>query len=388
MRGISKGLLRWEKFGSIRQGYVVSSSLRASIADPRFWQPTVSPQFSHLFTPQLTWSHSHPSNTILVRTSATASSTLPLLPPQTFFSTLGTAQGMLKRLTSIDDPSKPSVPIGFVGYLAYEMKEVTLPLCEPANADGAERTDAEFAFVSTVLSCQHDTGRWRATALVRVEGGPDDSALVEAATSSRFGLDEAEYKSWLSSVHQFFASSTRPAPTPSSSHQPLSIDLLTPDLPESAYKLAIEAARQSIIAGDAYELCLTTQFRASLPAALAADPYPLYLTLRTANPAPYSSYFRLPLSSISLLSSSPERFMQIGKEGRVEMKPIKGTVRRSADPVEDERRRVALERDEKERAENLMIVDLCRHDLAGFCEAGSVEVPKLMVVESYQTVHQ
>lgn len=352
-----------------------------------FLQPTVSPQFSHLFVPQFIWSHSRPSSTILVRTSATASSTLPLLPPQTFFSTLGTAQGMLKRLTSIDDPSQPSIPIGFVGYLAYEMKEVTLPLCEPRNADWEERTDAEFAFASTVLSYEHDTGYWLATALVRVEGGPDDSKLVEAATSSRFGLDEAEYKSWLSTIHRFFASSS-PASFAPSPHHPLEIELLSPDLPESSYKLAIDAARQSIIAGDAYELCLTTQFRASLPPSLAADPYPLYLTLRTANPAPYSSYFRLPLSSIALLSSSPERFMQIGKEGKVEMKPIKGTVRRSADPAEDERRRVALERDEKERAENLMIVDLCRHDLAGFCEGGSVEVPKLMVVESYQTVHQ
>ena len=81
--------------------------------------------------------------------------------------------------------------------------------------------------------------------------------------------------------------------------------------------------------------------------------------------------------------------MRIDRTGKADMKPIKGTVRRSPqDPVEDERRKRALLADEKERAENLMIVDLIRNDMLASCPVETVEVPGLMLIESYQTVHQ
>lgn len=291
------------------------------------------------------------------------------------------------------DPFLPSVPIGFVGGINYEMKDVTLPHngAPPSTSVELDQSESEFAFAANVLSFEHDTGLWRATALVRVSsvGVVSEAESEEAATGSCFGLDEADWKSWTTATLAFFATPPSAVPRPSPTKLNLSLNTtLVPDLPQPSYIAAIDRARALITLGESYELCLTTQFRTTLPPALAASPYPLYLSLRTSNPARYSAFFHLPLSSFSLLSSSPERFMKIDKHGHAEMQPIKGTVRRSDDPVEDQRRKYALEHDPKERAENLMIVDLCRNDLLGFCNVGSVKVPKLIVAETIQTVHQ
>ncbi|KAI5478524.1 hypothetical protein MNV49_005053 [Pseudohyphozyma bogoriensis] len=368
--------------GEVFEGLVKGSSSLGEI-----WldsaRPAAAPQYSHFIAPSCTWSYSLVSNTMTTRQHSKPASTSTIHSPNTFFTTLGNAQDALKRLTQVIDSSLASVPIGFIGYIGYEMKQVSLPHCLPKESH--EGNDSEFAFASQVLTYEHETRAWRATCLVRTEVRDSEAEALELRTASRFGVDESEAKAWLSRVTAFITSQKA---TTSTSPRVEKLGVMTPDLTQPEYVDAIERARSLIADGDSYELCLTTTFRSTISPALAADPYPLYLALRASNPAPYSAYFHLPQSDISILSSSPERFMQINRERFAEMKPIKGTVRRSDDPVEDERRRVELEKDVKERAENLMIVDLCRNDLLGFCEVETVEVPKLMVVESYQTVHQ
>ena len=129
-------------------------------------------------------------------------------------------------------------------------------------------------------------------------------------------------------------------------------------------------------------MCLTTELHSDG----AIEPLAAYRALRARNPAPHAALLRL--GDVSVLSSSPERFLRVDRERIVESKPIKGTARRGAHPVEDAYRAAALLADDKSRAENLMIVDLVRNDLGRVCALGSVEVPRLMAVESYATVHQ
>ena len=152
--------------------------------------------------------------------------------------------------------------------------------------------------------------------------------------------------------------------------------------PRERYLEEIEECGRLLAEGETYEVCLTNAVEIDL----APDPLELYRTLRRVNPAPYASYIRF--GDVAVLSSSPERFLRIDRDRRVEAKPIKGTSRRGASPAEDARLAERLRTDDKNRAENLMIADLLRNDLGSVCEVGTVQVPSLMAVESYETVHQ
>ncbi|WP_109506763.1 anthranilate synthase component I family protein [Nocardioides speluncae] len=152
------------------------------------------------------------------------------------------------------------------------------------------------------------------------------------------------------------------------------------------YAAEFAQVQEELLAGNSYEVNLT--YRVEVASELA--PPTAYLRLRELNPAPYAGYLQhaVPGHEAWLLSSSPERYAVVDRRRRLQTKPIKGTTPRGATAEDDERQRVRLADDPKFRAENLMIVDLLRNDLAMVCKAGSVTVPELMAVESYESVHQ
>jgi para-aminobenzoate synthetase len=158
-----------------------------------------------------------------------------------------------------------------------------------------------------------------------------------------------------------------------------------PDTPEE-YGEAFDRVQEQLHAGNSYEVNLTYR----LETVSDLEPLAAYLRLRTVNPAPYAGYLQhdVPGHRAWLLSSSPERYALVTADRVLETKPIKGTTPRGATPEEDEAARHRLATDPKFRSENLMIVDLLRNDLSMVCEPGTVEVPVLMDVESYPSVHQ
>jgi len=160
------------------------------------------------------------------------------------------------------------------------------------------------------------------------------------------------------------------------------ITSVTPRHSDEEYLSLIEKAQAHIAVGDVYQLCLTNQYRIEG----VADPLATFLQLREINPAPYAGYFKF--DDTVLVSSSPEQFLSVDVFGLVSSKPIKGTRPRGTDEQTDAAIIQELRNNIKERAENLMIVDLMRNDLTRVCEADSISVTKLFDVESYSTVHQ
>jgi len=155
---------------------------------------------------------------------------------------------------------------------------------------------------------------------------------------------------------------------------------LVSNLSRDGYASRFRRVLDYIHAGDCYQINLAQRFAA--PA--AGDPWLAYQALRIINPAPYSAFLNTPYGTV--MSASPERFLRL-ERGSVETRPIKGTRRRVGHPRLDAGLAAELQASAKDRAENVMIVDLLRNDLSKNCEPGSVKVPKLFEVESFATVH-
>ena len=249
---------------------------------------------------------------------------------------------------------------GFVGYFGYELK----PDCEGDDAHHSSMPDAAFVFADRLIAFDHLEQCTYVLCVAepdRVEEGDRWIAETSLRLASLPPLSAPEWDG-ASLEHPVVFRLSR-------SHEQYLQDIAT--------------CKQRLIEGETYEICLTNKITADVA---VDEPLALYRTLRRVNPAPFSAYLRFGESAI--LSSSPERFLSVGRDRWVEAKPIKGTCPRGKTPAEDVRLAEELRLDEKSRAENLMIADLLRNDLGVVCEVGTVHVPNLMHIETYETVHQ
>ncbi|MBK1722948.1 aminodeoxychorismate synthase component I [Thiocystis violacea] len=158
------------------------------------------------------------------------------------------------------------------------------------------------------------------------------------------------------------------------------LDRVMSNMTHGRYLASIARIKDYLRAGDCYQVNFAQRF--AVPA--EGDPWHAYKALRELNPAPFAAYFETP--EVQVLSSSPERFLQV-RDGAVETKPIKGTRPRGANPIEDLLLADELRRSAKDRAENVMIVDLLRNDLSKVCAFGSVRAPRLFEIERFARVH-
>lgn len=255
---------------------------------------------------------------------------------------------------------------GAVGCLGYALAAATEPIRFAAR-EGVALPDLTLLFVDRLLAIEHRSGRMLAIGL--------GFAASEAVAHER-----AER-----AVEALLGSIALPGVARSEADAEQRACAAPPrvrGVGAAEYGLRVQQAKARIEAGDVYQVCLTHR----LEAPCQADPWDLYTALRRISPAPFAAF--LELDGACLLSSSPERFLRLDAAGRAETRPIKGTRRRGDDPATDAKQRAELVASAKDRAENVMIVDLARNDLGRVCEIGSVQVRELCAVEAYATVFQ
>ena len=243
--------------------------------------------------------------------------------------------------------------LGLVGWVGYEVREETtgVPVTRRSR-----HPDAAFLRVDRALAIDVDRGT------------ADLLALGEEWTG--------ELADWRDDLERRLAD-----PPPSQVHPSADVAVRWRD-DEATYLANVRACLDAIREGETYQICLTTTAEVDG----TFDDVASYLALRAASSSHHGGFLRI--AGTSVLSASPERFLEVDAEGLVRTRPIKGTRPRASLHVADEELANELEESEKERAENVMIVDLMRNDLSRVCELGSVAVTSLLAVESYPAVHQ
>jgi len=247
--------------------------------------------------------------------------------------------------------------LGYAGYFGYELKGD----CGFSSPHVADTPDAAFVFADRIIAFDHEENICYLACLDDVDHRDRAEQWLNVMYDQLQNVPKAP--NWSRALH------------PSPVKQTLRHDA-------EAYLERIKLSQTEIKKGETYEVCLTNMITQHVN----IDPLNTYRALRRSNPAPYATYLKFP--DVSVLSSSPERFITIDPNGAIESKPIKGTRKRGKTHDEDEALYHDLSTNEKDRSENLMIVDLLRNDMGQVSDVGSVHVSNIFAVESYATVHQ
>ena len=272
--------------------------------------------------------------------------------------------GLLRRYRMETGPVPVPFSGGAVGYFSYDLCHFIERLPRTA-VDDLKLPECYLAFYDTIIAFDLQQGR----AYIISCGFPEEN---ETARKRRAQARLDELKALILSGRPKGAGSAGTAPVGSEI-------ALKANFSRRQYLKAVAVAREYILAGDIFQVNISQRFEAKL----AAPPYELYRQLRLVNSAPFASY--LGFEEVSVASASPERFLRLSGD-LVQTRPIKGTRRRGATLAEDAALANELLSSVKDRAENVMIVDLERNDLGRICRYGSVKVTELAVLENYPTV--
>ena len=268
-------------------------------------------------------------------------------------------------MNSFQSPFVPGLPRftgGAVGYLGYDAAAWFEPTVARADAGSADRDDAGFMVFDTVLAFDHVQHRILLIANARISGDEDLRSLYQFACA-KIEFLEGELERALSIKRPAGGEAVKPVS----------------NMTQDAYEGIVKQAKEYIAAGDIYQVVLSQRFEAEV----GVDAFTVYRALRHVNPSPYMFFIRM--GDRSIVGSSPEMLVRV--EGRHAVThPIAGTRPRGRTDEEDMRLAEELKRNEKEKAEHIMLVDLGRNDIGRVCEYGSVRVSKLMSLERYSHV--
>jgi anthranilate synthase component I len=272
-----------------------------------------------------------------------------------------------RTMADFSSPFVPELPRftgGAVGYLSYDtaawFEPVTLQ--NDGQPDPALQDEAGFMIFDTVLAFDHVQHRILIIANARITPDDDLEALYQFACT-KIDFLERELRRDLS----------YPQPRPGTSIE------VTSNVQRERFLEMVKTAKEYIAAGDIYQVVLSQRFEAEI----SADPFTVYRALRHVNPSPYMYFLRI--GKVSIVGSSPEMLVRV-EGGMAQTHPIAGTRPRGKSDEEDTRLAEELKRNEKERSEHVMLVDLGRNDLGRVSQFGTVRVPQFMGLEKYSHV--
>lgn len=260
-------------------------------------------------------------------------------------------------------PDLPPFQGGAAGFLSYDLCHYLEKL--PASEDDRQLAEMAIGFYDLVIAFDHELKR----AWIFSSGFPIQEKIARE-------IHAEKRCQWL--LEKIKQHAVLPPLLP----QQLMKENIQSNFTAEAYRLAVSKVIDYILSGDIFEANISQRFQASLPENFSS--FQLYRQLRLLTPAPFAAYLRF--GEMVLVSASPERFLKMSQR-HVEARPIKGTTARGMTAGEDQQLASALLNSEKNRAENVMIVDVLRNDLSRVCEDHSVKVPQLCGLESYATVH-